>query len=161
MGEQADRREDKERSSALKAWARFLRDNHHDYEYPYLLRTIVFKLQRMRRLLRHGHNADSQEVHDEILEVERLLERVLDHDYHAEAFVRFYAEHGRPTRRKIPVTERGKVLYRFDLLYGGKPATPAMRREMRRLCEQASRAEIDDLRKAFRLMAERLFGWWD
>jgi len=143
----------------MREWIGFLRDDH-DYDYDYILAVLAYKLGRTRQYIK-GHNLikDAGKVAREIKEVEGLIRKVMADDYHEEVFASFYKKHGHPRRVTREAGPRGLV--ECDILYGGKSATPAMRREQARLYEREDEARKADLRKAFDLMVERIWGWWE
>jgi hypothetical protein len=151
---------------AVSEWAEFLREDY-DWDYDFILRTLKYKLGRTRKkILENDIVVSAKQIAMEILEVEKLIGRVMDHDYHEEHFKAYHKKYGRPKMVRIPPTPEEKEKNpefgcRVEFLYRGKPATAAMNKESMALFHKAEEARVADLRKAFSLMAERIFGWWD
>lgn len=153
----------------LREWVKFLKEDR-DFDWAYILRVLKYKLERTRKFIVEKGNTEKKQAKATgrgIKEVETLIERVLEHDYQEDAFRDFYRHYGRPKMITIPATkeEQAKNPHlggRLEFLYrNGKPATDAMRKESRRLYKVASKAQVDDLKKAFALIVDRIFGWWD
>lgn len=152
----------KEYEKKCKEYARFLRDDA-DFDWTYILLLLRYKLQRTRRCLLNGHLEGAEKRAAEIQEVMDLLWKVTEHDYSGEALAAFYKKHGKPKPKLIPHI---KGASRVELIYkNGKPATAdslaAMSKEEHRLRQKAARSQIADLQKAFRIMLENIWGWWD
>ena len=151
----------KERRASWKKkcaeYARFLRDDF-DFDYTYILYLLRYKLGRTRRCLLRGHTKSAEQDAKDIQEVEDLLWKVCEHGYEEEVMATFTKKYGKPKMKATPVSEHAD---KIDLLYNGKPATKAMVNQMRKAWERAHANRVADLRKAFDIMAEKMWGWWD
>lgn len=142
-----------------KEYARFLRQDH-DYDWAPILHLLRYKLKRTRQCIAKGLGSDRVAIAAEIKGVEDLLWRVLEFDYHAQAFAKFDKKYGRPKFKLGNKDANGHI--KVQCIYkNGKPSTKAMRK---RICELGALADANqraDIFKALFIMADRIFTWWD
>lgn len=135
--------------------------NCHIYIYPFV-DLLRFKLKMTRKLFeKEGHSVaeKNNEIINQILEVEQLLQKVIDDKYFEPFQKEIEAKYG---KSKLKFCKRkngvGKITIKWDL--------PEEKRneaiiEQLRLGELATQMQKDDLKKAFDLMAENIWNWWD
>ncbi len=153
----------------LREWVDFLRDDA-DWDFDYILSVLAYKLKRTReRIAGKRIIKDWRKVAGEIGKVEALLKRVLDDEYHEEVFRDYYRKYGHPKMKWTDLDPeeckksgaRPGQLVGMEVLYKGKPSTPEMDKEFLGLSDKEFEAKKADLRKAFDLMAENIWGWWE
>jgi hypothetical protein len=144
-----------------REYSRFLKDDH-DYDGESLLYLMRFKLQKIRECIAKGFCADREERAEEIKQVEDLLWKVCDFDYHGEAFASFNKKHGEPKMVSRECNPPRKGFKTMHFIYrNGKEATPAMSREIIRLHKLSEERQKEDLKKALDIIVEKIWGWWD
>ena len=150
-----------EHEKKVKEYTHFLKDDA-DWDWDYILRLLRYKLQRTRHCIASGSTVNRARTAAEIKEVEDLLWKVLEHDYHSEAFKEFYRKHGKPKHRCVECVPPNKHATKLEITYrNGKESTEAMGRECRKLAKKEFDLQKSDLRKAFKIMVEKIWGWWD
>jgi competence CoiA-like predicted nuclease len=145
----------------INKYVSFLEGNH-EWDYIYIVDLLRFKLKMTRKLFeKEGHSVaeTNNEIINQILEVEQLLQKVIDDKYYE------------PFQKEIE-TRYGKSKLKFGKMKNGlreltvKWDLPEEKRneaitEQLRLGELATQMQKDDLKKAFDLMAENIWNWWD
>lgn len=143
-----------------KEYASFLKDDF-DFDYAYIVRLLAYKLQRTRKSLEAGYNANKSVLSKQIKEVESLLLKVDEYDYEENEMAAFNKKYGKPkmVECKLPGIGGGRGI---EFIYdNGKPATAAMNRQRLAAHNRAFAKKKADLRKAFALMEENIWQWWD
>jgi len=149
----------------LQAYAGFLSDDC-DYDWSSILEILSFKLRRMSNAIgKHGCSMDRKKTAKSIQEVTRLLDKILNYDYHEDVFKDHYKKYGHPkmVTGKPNKNDKGKVTsYPMDFIYkNGKPATEEMHEESRILYKQENDLIQADIDAAFIMIGKRLREWWD
>lgn len=145
----------------MAEYAKFLIEDE-DWDFAFIFHSLIYKLERTRDcIVKNKLIVRSDDVGKEINEVVVLLKKVVEDDYEAEFFKDYYKKYGKPKMVSKPVEGKEGKLFQIEFLYKGKPATEAMRKEMRKLYKQAGAAKVADLHRAFKLMEDRIWGWWD
>lgn len=146
-----------------KEWKEFLRDDC-DWDFAFILRTIAYKLERTRKCIL-GNNIikRAQEVHDEIEKVECLFKRVIEDKYLDELWKPFQKKYGTLRMRTVPKVVNGKKVYaaKFSFSKDNKRNRGAAFKAWRRCSKKSREAMVLDLRRAFRIMSDKIWGWWD
>jgi len=76
----------------ISDWISFLKEDQ-DYDYGFLFRLMAYKLKRMREhIAGHGIIACAEQIHDEILEVEKIFDDLFNNAYEKEEFQKVYHE---------------------------------------------------------------------
>jgi hypothetical protein len=140
----------------MREWKAFLKEDA-DWDYDYILRTFEYKLARTRKcILANNIIEGAQKVADEIAEVEALLRKVIEDNYFEEVTEEFQNKHG---ELKMDVGKDGYCKFGFSKR--SQEESDALREEWHSYHDKAHAAREEDLRKAFDLMATRIWGWWD
>ena len=152
----------REHRKKAREYERFLRDDA-DWDYAYILRLLKYKLERTRRcIVSNNIVVSASKIGRQIAKVEELLARVLADQYFEEIGGPFQSKYGRlrmvtgrarKGERSVPVS--------FKFTKETKANSDQIRREHRALMHRAERLRRRDLAKAFRLMEEHIWGWWD
>lgn len=143
-----------------KEYARLLEDDF-DFDWWHIISLLRYKLQRTRRQLAIGYNANRREVCREIEDVENLIWKVLEYDYDGEASASFYKKHGKPKVVSKPIPGQPHLMSMEFIYPNGKPATKAMCKQLINNYNKAFNMKKADLKKAFDIMLEKIWGWWD
>jgi len=146
----------------LREYRTFLRDDF-DWDWTYILRLLTYKLERTRKcIVANNIIVAARRVAREIREVEQLLQRVIDDRYYNEIAKPFHRKYGRPKMvfgERDPRTKARAVTFTYAR---ETPRTRAgIHHEAHRLHKQAEKMQRDDLNRAFALMQERIWSWWD
>jgi hypothetical protein len=142
----------------LSEWADFLKDDF-DEDYGCVLRVLWYKLKRTRdSIVSRNIVVGADETGREISEVMALLDRVIADEYVWPLRKAFEKEHGGVRHWFRKVSENSSVM---EMSIGGKKPTAKMWRKYSALSRQADREKERDLKKAFSLMAAKMFSWWD
>lgn len=146
----------------LAEWANLLKDDQ-DWDYIYILTILKYKLERTRKcILSNGIIADAKSVASEIKEVEELLDKVIKDDYINDFTKDFRKKHGslKMTLDEKNATKHG-IPAKFRFTKDNKKNRSILFVNWRKLTVKAGRARVDDLKRAFDLTAENIWGWWD
>lgn len=131
-----------------------------DWDWMYIMQLLSYKLKRTRLcILNNQFIENSQLIHDEILEVEKCFERLLNDDYCAEEM------------EKIDKKWRHYEFIGYDSETGqmiSNTKTKAEEHLRLQKCEDYDKVYTDqetaikqDLEKAFSIMTEKIRNWWD
>lgn len=122
-------------------YRKFLRDDC-DFDYSSILKMLRYKLKRTREhIVKHDLVADAQDVGADIKKVEDLLKRVIADKYDEKCW--------------------REIEKKFGSRHIGSEPSQEMRQAMLDAEEQALDAKKEDLKKAFDIMLERIWFWWD
>lgn len=146
----------------IRGYRAVLRDDF-DWDWGYILRLLRYKLERTRKcIVANDIIADARTVARQIRAVEVLLQCIVDDRYYEQIARRFHKKYGRLRMiagRAEPGTKAVPVTFKYAR------ETPANRervhREARRLHRQAEKMQREDLKRAFALMHQHIWGWWD
>jgi hypothetical protein len=147
----------KQKPSAWKEWKEFLKDDA-DYDYCYILRVLIFKLQRTKKYMQYccRTKEDSRRISGELKEVIILLTNVMEDRYFEQLTKEFIKQHG---KLKMKVHEGGKAEFSFS------KDTPQTREQLleqfRNYEPLAHKAKVADLKKAFDNILNNLWDWWE
>lgn len=134
----------------MKEWSAFLKDDS-DFDYDDILKVLRYKLERVRIHIRtHDLVMDAGKISSEIKAVIRLLDRVIKDDYEMIRVNAFLKKHG--LKMKCSIGKDGK----FE---SGIP--DELSNEFLSETDAAFIERKEDLRKAFELMVENMWSWWD
>jgi hypothetical protein len=145
----------------LKEWNEFLKDDA-DFDYEHILNVLCYKLGRTKEcIVANGIVMDAEKIAKEIEEVEELLHKVIDDNYFREMTEAFRKENGDLEWETIG----GKSDKFSEMRFFFPNETPKNRkglfRQWHTYGRKAEKARIADLRKAFKIMSEKIWGWWD
>jgi len=145
----------------MREYREFLKRDF-DWDWEFIIRLLQYKLKRTRlTIVSNNIIADAKKVGREIREVEVLLGRVLADRYYELVSKEFRRKWGplKQKTNKVP----GKPYSEWKLWY--KNETPKNKKQCRsehlKLLKAAEKLRRNDLQKAFNLMCERIWGWWD
>ena len=134
----------------MKEWTAFLKDDG-DFDYVDILKVLRYKLERVRVHIRtHDMVMDAGKISSEIKSVLKLLDRVIKDDYETIHVNAFLKKHG--LKMKCGVDKDGK----FD---SGIP--DELSSEFLSATDAAFMERKEDLKKAFELLSENMWSWWD
>jgi hypothetical protein len=147
----------------MKGWKEFLKDDA-DFDYEFILRVLKYKLERTRKCIASNDIVlDAKRVVKEIKEVEELICKVLKDNYFHEMTKDFRKEYGSLQWKTVKhKDDEGK----FDeMRFYFTKETPETRDSIfskwHAFSKKAEEARKADLKKAFELMSERIWSWWD
>lgn len=148
----------------INEWTKFLREDR-DWDYAYIIEVIRYKLERTRKCIVENNIAsDCKKIGKEIKEVEDLLKKVTDDNYEEILLKPYYKKYGKFKFGRGPLID-DKNVKRYPLTITQSKVTPKNQElawsEFKEITEKAFECRKTDLRKAFELMAERIWNWWD
>ena len=147
----------------LKEWAKVL-ENDWDSEPDYILIVLKYKLERTRKqLVKNDLTATTKKMENQILAVEKLLDKVIKDEYLHEMSRPHVKRWGRVKMLEKSV-EGADHLVAVEFVYPkakSKKQQAAADRQMFKIYDTSDKARKDDLRKAFELLQRDIWGWWD
>lgn len=139
------------KKNRMKEWKEFLKDDD-DYDYNYILKVLRYKLFRLRtHIVTHQMIMDAPRVSKEVKEVMDLLDRVIEDQHEERAVDAFLKKHG--------IKDVGGRCNEDGEWENNIPSE--LNSEYLEAVSDGREARRDDLKKAFALMAENIWGWWD
>lgn len=115
--------------------------NDGDFDYGFILIMLQYKLRRTREhIIKHNILMDATKIGAQIQVVEKLLQRVIDDKYEAKYWRKLERKHGKTlfkSRRKDIANE---VISASEMAFEDRKA---------------------DLKKAFDIILEQIWHWWD
>lgn len=145
----------------MAGYRKFLRQDF-DWDWAYILRLLSYKLSRTRRCLSLGKGRDARRIGRHIRQVENLLERVIEDKYYDRISQGLRKKYGRLRMiyGKPPLRQNGNfVTFRYDR------ETPQNRHKIAKatahFMRRAEQMRRNDLRRAFRLMEQHIWNWWN
>lgn len=145
----------------INKYVSFLEENH-EWDYVYIIDLLRFKLKMTRKLFeKEGHSVPetNNEIVSQILEVEQLLRKVIDDEYFEPFQKEIEAKYGKSKLKFGKIKNGvGKLTVKWDLQ---EEKQEEAINEQLRLGELATQMRKDDLKKAFDLMSENIWNWWD
>jgi len=139
------------KKNRIKEWKEFLKDDD-DYDYNYVLKVLRYKLFRLRaHIVAHQMIMDAPRVSKEIKEVLDLLDRVIEDKYEDRAVAAFLKRHG---IKDIGGRCNGDGEWENNI-------PSELNSEYLEAVSDGRETRRDDLKEAFALMAENIWGWWD
>lgn len=145
----------------LKEWNDVLK-NDLDGDYSYILSILAYKLKRTRDCLKkNGLVADIDEISQQILSVEKLLERVIDESNYDTPFLELDKKYGKLQKTNIQKNKDGSVAYYIKREFETPQNQKEIRKAFRAACKQSQQMRINDLKKAFSIITKYIWNWWD
>jgi hypothetical protein len=139
------------KKNRIKEWKEFLKDDV-DFDYNYVLKVLRYKLFRLRtHIVTHRMITDAPKVAKEIKEVLDLLDRVIEDKHEERAIDAFLEKHG--------LKEIGGRCNEEGEWESNLPSE--FNSEYLKAISDGNEARREDLKQAFALMAENIWGWWD
>lgn len=137
-------------------------EKNHEWDYVYIVDLLRFKLRMTRKLFeKEGHSVPERknEIVSQIREVEQLLRKVIDDEYYKPFRKEIEAKYGKSKLKFGKIKNGvGKLTVKWDL---PEEKQEEAINEQLRLGELATQMRKDDLKKAFDLMSENIWNWWD
>jgi len=154
------KKKDKKR---LKKYSKFLRKNY-DWDYNYIIDLLRYKIKRVRKYIKN-HDIIERQTLDKIVsqmtENEQLLERVVSYDYGADLEREFIAKFGGKIRYKTKFKKNHVLEIEHDYSEINENQIEEEKKEFEQIFDREFELRKADLKKAFELMTENIWGWWD
>ena len=143
-------------------WLPILWDDR-DWDYNYLLRILIHKLNGMERLFReHGHLENSEEVANEIQSVVHDLSIVEGGLLDRAAYAEHERKWGEVSFEHLPKDDKEFLELRMNSLSAiTQKQVEEAQADLMRLAKQADEDTFNLLLDAFTRMGEQLPEWWD
>ena len=141
--------------SKMYKWFKLLK-NDHDWDYDYLFRILLLKLQMMQKALQ-------EEVEPRIVKEINiaifLLKRIIEDKYIDEDLKEHEKEYGEMKSRKVEyIEDRDLTLYEtyFEKASSQKEAKKALAR----IGQKAANRRLNEIRFLFNYIGKHIEGWW-
>jgi hypothetical protein len=154
------RKREKER---IARYREFIKTNF-DWDYDFILELLKFKIKMVRECISRNKiiiKEESDQITSEIKTVENLLQRVIEDNYYAELIREFNTKYGKIKYKFIKDTKSENYILKSDYKKIPKNKLAAALKEHGKLYTKAFELRKQDLKKAFDLMVENIWNWWD
>ena len=148
---------------ALFSYAKFLRKNHHNWDYNFLLELLRFKLERMEKLFRSErcHIEGGEKVADEMREAISLIDEIGENDFIKEEYEYHDNKWGKLDIRcgeRVGSSVKA-IFHRDNVITEEDKEQENLELQVITLLEEQ---QIQDAyNKLFSQMAKRIRTWWD
>jgi DNA-directed RNA polymerase subunit H (RpoH/RPB5) len=153
----------KQNKKRLKKYSNFLQKNY-DWDYIYIIDLLRYKIKRVRKYIKK-HNIIERETLDKIVsqmtETEKLLERIISNDYIVEIEKEFIEKFGGKIRLKTKFKKNHVLDIEHDYSEINENQIEEAKKEFEKILEREFELRKTDLKKAFELITENIWGWWD
>lgn len=147
----------------LKKYSKFLRKNY-DWDYNYIIDLLRYKIKRVRKYIKK-HDIIEKQTLDEIVsqmtETEQLLERVVSYDYGSDLEREFIEKFGGKIRYNTKFKKNHVLEIERDYSEINENQIEEAKKEFEQMHEREFELRKADLKKAFDLMTENIWSWWD
>jgi len=147
----------------LKKYSKFLRKNY-DWDYNYIIDLLRYKIKRVRKYIKK-HDIIEKQTLDEIVsqmtETEQLLERVVSYDYGSDLEREFIEKFGGKIRYNTKFKKNHVLEIERDYSEINENQMEEAKKEFEQMREREFELRKADLKKAFDLMTENIWSWWD
>lgn len=153
----------KKERNRIKKYARFLKNNH-DWDYVFILDMLWFKLKMVKEYIRdEGHMIEESQNKkvSEIEEVEKLLKTVVDDNYAEELNADFEKNYGKIEHKFIKVDSTTGSRKLEIVWHVPDEKLVEAKKVYQQNIKLAADLQKADLKRAFDLMVENIWGWWD
>jgi len=146
----------------LRRWFKIIWSDR-DYD-PYFIYTVLHhKLSLMEHFIRHdGHHLYAKRDADQIKKCVLILNRLIEDDYHENAFKDHERKWGVPEMEWTPIDngELSELHINYPNVKTEKDKETE-RKEFKRVCEHENILREQDLEILFGSMRKHIRGWWD
>jgi len=147
----------------LKKYSEFFRKNY-DWDYNYIIDLLRYKIKRVRKYIKK-HDIIEKQTLDEIVsqmtETEQLLERVVSYDYGSDLEREFIEKFGGKIRYNTKFKKNHVLEIERDYSEINENQIEEAKKEFEQMHEREFELRKADLKKAFDLMTENIWSWWD
>ena len=164
MPSKADKKKIKEsEQQRIKKYREFIKENY-DWDYDYIFQLLKFKLEMVRKTIVKNNIVVKEyrdQISKEIKGVEDLLQKVINDNYYTELLDEFTKKYGKIEHKLVEI-EKSKN-YRMETNYSNIPKEKLKKakKEYHKIHDKAFQMRKKDLKKAFDLMVENIWNWWD
>jgi len=147
----------------LKKYSKFFRKNY-DWDYNYIIDLLRYKIKRVRKYIRKHDIIEKQtlnEIISQMTETEQLLERVVSYDYGADLEREFIEKFGGKIRYNTKFKKNHVLEIERDYSEINENQMEEAKKEFEQMHEREFELRKADLKKAFDLMTENIWSWWD
>ena len=147
----------------LKKYSKFLQKNY-DWDYIYIIDLLRYKIKRVRKYIRKHDIIERQsldKIVSQMTETEKLLERIISNDYIADIEKEFVQKFGGKIRLKTKFKKNHVLKIEHDYSEINENQIEEAKKEFEQILEKEFELRKADLKKAFELITENIWGWWD
>jgi hypothetical protein len=152
----------KREKNRIRKYVRFIKTNH-DWDYEYIIQLLRFKLKMVRETIQQ-HDIIVQEeldqISEQIIEVEKLLDRIIEDNYFYELKAYFEKKYGKVEHNFISKKETDLSTFKTTYHVSDDKLEEA-KQEYLKLHNLSFEMRKNDLKKAFELISENIWNWWD
>jgi len=153
----------KETKKRMKKYSQFSKENY-DWDYIHIIELLRFKIKRVRKYIKNNNIIEQQKL-DEIVgkmkETENLLERVISYDYKDDLKNEFIQKFGGEIKFKLKFTKNHKLKTKKDYSEIKGDQMEEANIEYDKRSDKEFELMKADLKKAFEIMTEHIWDWWD
>lgn len=146
----------------IKKYVRFLKKNP-DWDYSAILDLLRFKLKMVRTCIKTNKIIVRKQIAQislQIKEVEALIQRVMDDQYYSELMVEYEKKYGKVKYTFVKIEGSKSKLLEIKYLVPDELKEEAKEAHYQTIL-RSTELQKADLKKAFDLMAENIWNWWD
>jgi len=152
----------KKERNRIRKYAKFIKNNH-DWDYDYIIQLLRFKLKMVRETIQKNSiiiQEQIDQISNEISEVEKLLDKVIADNYFSELKLEFEKKYGKVEHEFIKENDSKndsfKTIYHVE-----EDKLNEAQEEYAKLHNLSFEMRKNDLKKAFELISENIWNWWD
>ncbi len=146
-----------------KKYLKFMRNNH-EWDYWYIIDLLRYKIKKVRKYIKNHEYLEEQtrdKIVSQMLEAENLLKRVVSYDYTAELDQEFSEKFGGTIKLKLNFKKKHVVKVKRDYSDVNIELLQEAIIEFNKMSDNEFERRKADLRKAFDLITENIWNWWD
>lgn len=146
-----------------KKYARFMQTNY-DWDYSYVLDLLRFKLRMTREYIQKNSLCEKEAVAEKIrkiAETEAYLEKIVGDNYLFALIDDFNIRYGKVKHCFEKIENSSNSRFATDWSDVAPEKLEEAKAVYATLHEKAEHQRKDDLRKAFDIMCEQIWDWWD
>lgn len=147
----------------LKKYKKFLKDNH-DWDYAYIIDLLRFKIKMTRKQILKNDSIEEEtmkEIVDQMKETETLLNRVISNEHFEQLEQEFKEKFGGKVKTKMKFTKKNQVKFKDNFSKINEDMIEEAKEEFLKLHDKEDELKKEDLKKAFEIMSENIWNWWD
>lgn len=156
------RRREKEKQR-MKEWTAFLKEDA-DWDYGCILDVFIFKLERTAKCILENNiivKREAKQIAKEIKQTVDLIKKVKEDNYHAKYEKELTKKYGKMLHDHSEKTPEGHIIWKMWREKETKDNAEEIKLASRAAWEKADEDKKNDLRAAFEIMVQKIWGWWE
>jgi len=147
----------------LKKYSEFMKDNH-DWDYRYIIDLLRFKIKMTRKhILQHDiiEKESMALMVAQMTETETLLKRACSNEHLKNIENDFKEKYGGEIKSKMKINKKNGVKMEYDYSEIHEDMLEEAKLEAQTFYDKEEELKKADLKKAFDIMSENIWDWWD